>query len=234
MVNNIECLLVFGGDGTILNSGRLVAPSGVPLLGINLGRLGFLSEVDVSNIQLGLESIISKDYHIEERMMIEASVLRDGKVIAKHIALNDAVLTKGAFARLIYFELKISGESVGIYPADGLIISTPTGSTAYSLSAGGPVVTPDLDIMLVTPICTHALWARPIIVSPSSLIEVELISNIDEVMLTMDGQHGLQLEKNDRVLITQASYKVKFVKLETRNFFRVLKHKMREGDLRQC
>jgi NAD+ kinase len=234
MMEEIECLLVFGGDGTILNSGRLAAASGVPLLGINLGRLGFLSEVDVPNIQLGLESIISKDYHIEERMMIEAAVIRKGREVARHIALNDAVITKGAFARLIYLELRVSGESVGTYPADGLIVSTPTGSTAYSLSAGGPVVTPDLDLMLITPICTHALWARPIIVSPSSIIEIELVSSMEEVMLTMDGQQGLQLEKHDRIIITQAPYKVKFIKLESRNFFRVLKQKMREGDMRQC
>ncbi|NTW05857.1 MAG: NAD(+)/NADH kinase [Peptococcaceae bacterium] len=234
MLEEIECLLVFGGDGTILNSGRHAAASGVPLLGINLGRLGFLSEVDVPNIQLGLESIISKDYHIEERMMIEAAVVREGREIARHIALNDAVITKGAFARLIYLELRVSGEPVGTYPADGLIVSTPTGSTAYSLSAGGPVVTPDLDLMLITPICTHALWARPIVVSPSSIIEIELVASMEEVMLTMDGQQGLQLKKHDRVIITQAPYKVKFIKLESRNFFRVLKQKMREGDMRQC
>ncbi len=230
MVKNIECLLVIGGDGTILSSARMIASSGVPVLGINLGHLGFLSEIDLPDIQSGLESIINKDYHIEERMMIQAAVLRGGKEIEKSMGLNDAVITKGAFARLIFLETRVDGEPVGIYPTDGIIVSTPTGSTAYSLSAGGPLVTPDLDLMLITPICPHALWARPIVISPSCVVEVELLSDKGEVMLTIDGQHGLGLVKNDVVRISRAPFKVKFIRLKTRNFFRVLKQKLREGD----
>lgn len=229
MVKKIECLLVFGGDGTILNCSRMVAASGVPVLGINLGHLGFLSEIDVPDIQPGLESVIKGDYHIEERMMIQAAVLRDGKEIDNYMGLNDAVITKGAFARLIFLETRVDGEQVGTYPADGIIVSTPTGSTAYSLSAGGPVVTPELDLMLITPICPHALWARPIVISSDCVVEVELLSDKGEVMLTIDGQHGLGLVKDDVVRITRAPFKVKFIRLKTRNFFRVLKQKLREG-----
>ncbi|MFZ5652284.1 MAG: NAD(+)/NADH kinase [Bacillota bacterium] len=230
MINEIECLLVFGGDGTILSGARLAARSGVPVLGINLGRLGFLSEIDMPDIHSSLESIVSRDYNIEERMMIEATVLRGGKTIEKSMGLNDAVITKGAFARLIFLKTRVNGEHVSTYPTDGLIVATPTGSTAYSLSAGGPVVTPDLDLMIITPICPHALWARPIVISSDCRVEVELLSDKGEVMLTIDGQHGLNLVKNDIVTVTRSPHKVKFIRLKTRNFFRVLKQKLREGD----
>ena len=230
MVKEIECLLVFGGDGTILSSARLVADCGVPVLGINLGRLGFLSEIDVPDIQHALERILNKEYHIEERMMIEAAVLRDGKEIERSMGLNDAVITKGAFARLIFLKTSVNGEHVSTYPTDGLIVSAPTGSTAYSLSAGGPVVTPKLDLMIVTPICPHALWARPIVISSDCQVEVELLSDKGEVMLTIDGQHGLSLIKNDIVKIGKAPYKVRFIRLQTQNFFSVLNQKLREGD----
>jgi NAD+ kinase len=229
MIKEIGTLLVFGGDGTILNGARLAASEGVPVLGVNLGHLGFLSEIDFPDVKAGLEGIINGHYYIEERMMIEATVLRNGVGIEKSVGLNDAVITKGAFARLIFLQIRVNGEQVSTYPTDGIIISTPTGSTAYSLSAGGPVVTPDLDLMLITPICPHALWARPIVISAECLVEVELLSDKGEVMLTIDGQHGLSLVKNDIVKITRAPYKVKFVRLKARNFFRVLKQKLEGG-----
>lgn len=230
MIKKIECLLVFGGDGTILSGARMAAQSGVPVLGINLGRLGFLSEIDIPDIKTALESIVNREYDIEERMMIEASVFRAGELIEKSMGLNDAVITKGAFARLIFLKTMVNGEHVSTYPTDGLIVATPTGSTAYSLSAGGPVVTPDLDLMIITPICPHALWARPIVISSDCLVEVELLSDKGEVMLTIDGQHGLSLVKSDIVRINRAPHKVKFIRLKSRNFFRVLKQKLREGD----
>lgn len=232
MVHQIDYLLVFGGDGTILNGARMVASSDVPLLGINLGRLGFLSQVDVPEIEQGLLSILNRDYYIEERMMIEASVIRDGTIIEQYMGLNDAVITKGAFARLTYLEIRVNGEQVGIYPTDGVVVSTPTGSTAYSLSAGGPLVTPELDLMLITPICPHALWARPLVIDSSCVIEMELLSEKGEVMLTIDGQRGLALYKQDVVKVTKAPYKVKFIRLKTKNFFQVLKQKLHEGDRR--
>lgn len=231
MMKTIKCLLVFGGDGTILSGARLAAKTGVPVLGVNLGHLGFLSEIDIPEIQDSLESIVAGDYRIEERMMIEAEVLRNGNVIEKSMGLNDAVITKGAFARLIFLRIKVNNEQVSTYPTDGIIVSTPTGSTAYSLSAGGPVVTPELDLMLITPICPHALWARPIVISPQCVVEVELLSDKGEVMLTIDGQHGTKLIKNDIVKVTRAPFRVKFIRLKTRNFFKLLKQKLREGAL---
>ncbi len=232
MVGKIECLLVFGGDGTILSSARTVARSNVPVLGVNFGHLGFLTEIDVPDIECGLESIVRRDYLIEERMMIEAAVRRNGREIEKHTGLNDAVITKGAFARLIFLRTRVNGDQVGTYPADGIIVSTPTGSTAYSLSAGGPVVTPDLNLMLITPICPHTLWARPIVISPECVVEVELLSDNGEVMLTIDGQHGLGLIKDDIVMIARSPFKVRFIRLKKSNFFNVLNQKLKEGDRR--
>ncbi|MFZ5596597.1 MAG: NAD(+)/NADH kinase [Bacillota bacterium] len=230
MVGLINCLLVFGGDGTILNSARMVASSGVPILGINLGHLGFLSEIDIPEINEGLDEIIRGEYEIEERMMIETAVIRDGMVMDKALGLNDAVITKGAFARLITLRVTVNGEYVGTYPADGIIVATPTGSTAYSLSAGGPVVTPDLDLMLITPICPHTLWTRPMVISSGCIVEVEPLSQRGEIMLTIDGQHGLTLVRGDIVKITGSPLKVKFIRLKKRSFFDVLKQKLREEE----
>lgn len=226
------CILVLGGDGTMLNTARVAAPPGLPLLGINLGRLGFLSELDIPDIIPGLEKLVSGDYRVEERMMLESRVIRQGRVMETAIALNDAVITKGAFARLIRLKTNIDGENIGTYPADGIIVASPTGSTAYSLSAGGPVVTPEMELMLITPICPHSLWARPLVISSSSGVEVELLSDNAEVMLTVDGQHAFRLEKNDSVLITRAPCKARFIRLNKRSFYSVLHSKLNEGDLR--
>ncbi|KJS17448.1 MAG: inorganic polyphosphate kinase [Peptococcaceae bacterium BRH_c4b] len=226
------CILVLGGDGTMLNTARVAAPSGIPLLGINLGRLGFLSELDIPDIIPGLEKLVSGNYRIEERMMLKSQVIRQGRVMETAIALNDAVITKGAFARLIRLKTNIDGEHIGTYPADGIIVASPTGSTAYSLSAGGPVVTPEMELMLITPICPHSLWARPLVISSRSGVEVELLSDNAEVMLTMDGQHAFRLEKNDAVLITRAPRTARFIRLNKRSFYSILHSKLNEGDLR--
>lgn len=230
MIRDAECILVLGGDGTILSSARMSAASGVPVLGINLGHLGFLSEIDIPDIIPGLEKLINGEIYVEERMMLQSVVIRNGREIEKSIGLNDAVITKGAFARLILLKTNIDREHIGTYPADGLIVASPTGSTAYSLSAGGPVVTPEMELMLITPICPHSLWARPLVISSQSTVSVELLSENAEVMLTMDGQHGFRLQKNDLVTITKAPFLAKFIRLKNRNFFSVLHTKLSEGD----
>ncbi len=226
------CILVLGGDGTMLYTARIAAPSRIPLLGINLGRLGFLSELDIPDVISGLEKLVSGDYSIEERMMLKSEVIRRGNTMETAIALNDAVITKGAFARLIRLKTEIDGEDIGTYPSDGIIVASPTGSTAYSLSAGGPVVTPEMELMLITPICPHSLWARPMVISSRSQVEVKLLSDNAEVMLTMDGQHAFRLEKNDSVIITRAPHRARFIRLNNRSFYSVLHSKLNEGDLR--
>lgn len=230
MVKQVECLIVLGGDGTLLNSARLAAPNDVPIFGINLGRLGFLTEVDIPHLYESMERLLAGHFTIVERMMLQASVVRGKQVFESVIGLNDAVITKGAFARLIKIDAMVDGQHFNSYNADGVIISTPTGSTAYSLSAGGPLVVPDLELMVVTPICPHALWARPLVISADSEVQITLHSRQGEVMLTMDGQHGMPLQYGDIVKIKKTAHRAKFIKLNNRTFFDILRKKLKEGD----
>ncbi|PKM81324.1 MAG: NAD(+) kinase [Firmicutes bacterium HGW-Firmicutes-14] len=230
LAKEAECIIVLGGDGTLLNSARAIAGCGIPLFGVNLGQLGFLTEIEQPDLAPAMKQLISGDYQIEERMMIEASVIRKGEEISRFCGLNDAVVTKGAFARLIRLKTFVNNEFVDIYPADGLIISTPTGSTAYSLSAGGPLVVPDLELMIVTPICPHTLYARPIVINNNSVVRVELQATQAEVMLTIDGQSGFPLKPFDEVIIKKAPFCARFMKLNQRSFFEILRTKLKEGD----
>lgn len=223
------CIIVLGGDGTILSCARSVANLNVPVLGVNLGRLGFLTEIEVQDIEPALEKLIVGDYGVEERMMIQAQVYRNGEIVEDSIGLNDAVITKGAFARLIHLAIYVDDQFYSTIPADGLIVSSPTGSTAYSLSAGGPLVPPDLELMLVTPICPHTLTSRPLVVSAEKSIKVKFLSYHKESMLTLDGQHGFQLQQEDEIVIKKAAFTAKFVKLTGRNFFTLVRKKLKEG-----
>ncbi len=225
----IDCAIVLGGDGTLLNTARSIAPAGVPLFGINLGQLGFLTEVEVRDTIPALERFVAGAYLIEERMMLQATVRRGEHVTEEFIGLNDAVITKGAFARLIRLQTFVNDEYVETYPADGLIVSTPTGSTAYSLSAGGPLVTPTLELMLVTPICPHTLYARPLVIDAANKVKVVVLSEQGEIMLTIDGQHGYSLRPGDEVIIEKAPYFTKLLKLNRRSFYEILREKLKEG-----
>lgn len=233
LVHRSDCLMVLGGDGTLLNSARLAAPSGIPVFGVNMGRLGFLTEVDVPHLYKALELLLAGEYYIEERMMLEAAVTRDSKQSQPLTGLNDAVITKGAFARLIMLDTMVDGRHFNTYNADGVIIATPTGSTAYSLSAGGPLVVPDLDLLLFTPICPHALWARPLVISPHSEVQVTLRSRQGEIMLTVDGQLGMHLQYGDKVRVKRARCRAKFIKLNNQTFFDILREKFKEGDFKR-
>lgn len=225
-----DCLMVLGGDGTLLNCARMTAPYGTPLFGINLGHLGFLTETELPDLFTSLEKLLENRYSVEERMMLQARVIRNKKTVEKTIALNDVVITKSGFARIITLETLVDNHFFTTYPADGLIISSPTGSTAYSLSAGGPLVAPNLDLMIITPICPHALWARPLVISPDSEVKVTLLSDQREVMLTVDGQHGFKLRQGDSVMVSRAPYRAKFLKLTDRSFFSILRQKLKQGD----
>ena len=223
-----ECVVVFGGDGTMLWTARKVANSGTPIIGINMGHLGFLTEIDIPEALDDLGKVLDGQFFIEERMMLEASVYRQGKCVENSISLNDAVISKGSIARLIHLEAYVNDKIVNTYHADGLIVASPTGSTAYSLSAGGPLVTPDHDLILLTPICPHSLWARPIVVAPDSIIRVVIKSDGGEVTLTMDGQYVFSLRQNDEIIVRRAPRKTKFIRILGRSFFEVLRKKLRE------
>ena len=224
-----DCILVLGGDGTLLNVARIIAGKNIPLLGINLGQLGFLTELEVDKIIYGLEELKMGHFHIEERMMLESYVYRDGKEVGNFHALNDMVITKGAFARMIEVAAYVDDEFLTNYPADGLIIASPTGSTAYSLSAGGPIVSPDLDVILITPICPHTLYARPVVISHDQSVKVILLSGTGEVMLTVDGQDGFHLKAQDEIIVKKSSMKTKLIKLRNRSFYDVLREKLKDG-----
>jgi len=230
LAQHADFLLVLGGDGTILNCARLSAPYGTPLFGINLGRLGFLTETELPDLFQSLDKLLKNQYRVEQRMMLQAKVVRDSRTIEETIALNDVVITKSGFARIIMLETLVDDQFFTTYPADGIIITSPTGSTAYSLSAGGPLAVPNIELMIITPICPHALWARPLIISPTSEVKVNLLSDQGEVMLTVDGQHGLKLQQGDSVVINKAPYRAKFLKLTDRNFFGILRQKLKQGD----
>lgn len=231
MAQEVECIIVLGGDGTLLNCARTIAGQGIPLFGVNFGQLGFLTEIEQHDVAPALEKLIAGEYQVEERIMIQAMVSRDGNEVNRFFGLNDAVITKGAFARLIRLKTFVNDELYDVFPADGLIVSTPTGSTAYSLSAGGPLVSPQLELMLVTPICPHTLYARPLVIDKDSSVRVVLQATQGEaeVMLTMDGQSGCYLKPFDEVIISRAPFKAKFLKLNQRGFYEILRTKLKEG-----
>lgn len=223
-----DLIIVLGGDGTLLNIARQSASYDVPLFGINLGHLGFLTEVEAEDMYSALEKIISKEYKIEKRMMLEATVEKDGIQLEKSIALNDVGITKGPFSRIISLGIYINNSFVDLYSADGVVISSPTGSTAYSLSAGGPIVGPDLKVLIITPICPHTLHSRSIVVSNEDIVKIEVCQNNTEVMLTLDGQQGYKVKSGDVVTVRQSQYFTSLVKLKDRSFFQVLRQKMSE------
>lgn len=224
-----DVIIVFGGDGTLLSVARLVGSRGVPILGVNLGGLGFITELRRDEVCDNIDMIFSENCCFEERIMLLADVYRGRKRIAQQNALNDVVLNKGALSRMFELDLNINGQYVSTFRADGLVISTPTGSTAHSLSAGGPVLYPTLETFLITPICPHTLTSRPIVLPDTFVLEVH-IKNGEDVYLTLDGQVGVPLKTNDRVKVRKAAYKTKFLTLHDRDYFKVLRTKLKWGE----
>jgi len=226
----VDVVLVLGGDGTMLNVSRLVAEKGIPILGINLGSLGFLTEVNRDEIFHAVDTMLNDGCVIEERLMLSASIHRDGKKISEYIVLNDVVINKGALARIIDLETNINGSYVTTFKADGLIISTPTGSTAYSLSAGGPILYPTLGSIVLTPICSHTLTNRPIVLPEDFNIEIIIKSLSEDVFLTLDGQVGFSLRIDDVIEVNKADYKTKLLVPAERDYFKVLRTKLLWGE----
>lgn len=223
-----EYLIVLGGDGTILNVTRRQIPFVKPILGINFGHLGFITEVEKEFMFDALVKLLNNDFKVEKRMMLKAEIYRDEQLIKELYSLNDICITKGTLSRIIELDTLVDDKVMETYRGDGLIVSTPTGSTAYSLSAGGPIVYPELDVIVVTPICPHSLNSRSIIIGSNKTLVVRIVSENEGVCLTADGQLGLELERGDRVLITRAPYNAEFIKLYNRSFFEVLQKKLKE------
>jgi NAD+ kinase len=228
LVGKVEIVCVFGGDGTLLYAARLIGAKGVPIIGVNLGSLGFLTEVKLDEMHVAFEGLLSGQYRLEERVLLNVEVVRNGTVIAQYLALNDAVINKGALARITDLEVSVNSQPVLFTRADGLIISTPTGSTAYSLAAGGPILYPTLDAFIITPICPHALANRPIVISDRDAVSVCLRHGSD-VMLTVDGQVGMPLEQQDSLIVHRARSTLKLALPFGSTFFKLLREKLRWG-----
>jgi len=224
----VDALGVFGGDGTLLYAARLVGSRNVPIIGINLGSLGFLTKFKIEEMHYAFETLLSGRYQLQERMLLDVEVLKSGETVAKYRALNDAVINKGALARIIDLEISINAQPMLLTRADGLIISTPTGSTAYSLAAGGPILYPTLDAILIAPICPHTLTNRPVVIPNRDEVLISLRRGND-VMLTVDGQVGMPLQEQDCLKISRAESSVSLVLPSEGTFFTLLREKLRWG-----
>ena len=224
-----DIIIVLGGDGTLLNVARQASCNGVPLFGINLGHLGFLTETEVEDMYTSLEELIRGEYTIEKRMMLEAYIGNNNIKTKDFIALNDIVVAKGNFSRLLTYSIFINDNFVDEYSGDGIIVCSPTGSTAYSLSAGGPIVAPDVEVLLITPVCSHTLHSRSILVSNKDLVKIVMDESCKtDVILTVDGQTGVKINPGDIVTVKQSLYYANLIKLNHRSFFDVLRAKMSE------
>ncbi len=224
-----DLAFVFGGDGAILAACRKLNGRQIPIIGVHLGKFGFLAELTPQEIRPSLDKIFAEEYVISQRMLMTCQVIRSEQIIKKTIGLNDAVISRPSLSRLISIKLFIDGKGVTMYSSDGLIVSTPSGSTAHSLSAGGPIVTPDLDAFIITPICPHTLTNRPLVVSSDSKIEMELISECEGVGLTIDGQIYSDIIAGDKILVEKAKERLQLVDTQTRTFYDVLRGKLNWG-----
>jgi NAD+ kinase len=229
LVRSSDLLIVLGGDGTLLALARIIGDAGPPILPVNLGGLGFLTSVTLNELYPILEEMIRAQHRVSERIMLEAQVMRGGQCVQRNVALNDAVVNKSALARIIDLDLHIDGGYVCSYKADGLIISTPTGSTAYSLAAGGPIVYPILDAFVVTPICPHALTNRPLVIPDRMQLEVQVRAGEEGVFLTLDGQVGFPLNIGDSVRLVKSNQKMRLVRPSRRTYFGILRDKLKWG-----
>ena len=225
-----DLLLVLGGDGTLLAAARVAAPRGIPILPINMGSLGFLTSFMLEELYPALEDILAGRLTISERVMLHAELQRGDKILDKQTVLNEVVINKGALARMIELELNIDKHFVCRYRADGLIVASPTGSTAYSLSAGGPIVHPSVESFIITPICPHTLSDRPVVVGDTSIIEVKLSAGTESVFLTLDGQKGIPLQATDRVRVSRAQQLLKLIQTPNKSYFEILRNKLKWGE----
>lgn len=234
--DDVDCILVLGGDGTFLQTARDMMYRDIPLLGINMGTLGFLTSVELTEIESSLDALIQGEYEIEDRIMLQGRVFRNGEMIKESMALNDIVITRAGFSRLVELKIFINDVLMDIYAADGVIVATPTGSTGYNLSAGGPVVLPGTGTMVISPICPHSLTARSVVVTGKDRIRVQVgkrrKTQLEEALVTYDGEAGVELEPYDTVEIIKAGVVTQFVKMHNRSFYEILRNKLgaQKGD----
>ena len=225
-----DVLLILGGDGTILNAARLAAERSIPILGVNMGGLGFLTEVRLDNLYASLDRVFANDFTLDERLMLQTHVHRHGETVARGIVLNDVVISKGTLARMIELKIAIQGQFVTNLRADGLIVATPTGSTAYSMSAGGPIINPAVQLLILTPISPHTLTHRPLIVPGNAEIEVTLTSKDEGAMATLDGQVGIAMTQGDTAVIQASEHRTKLIRFPESHYYEVLREKLKWGD----
>jgi len=230
LAQSSDLLLVLGGDGTLLAAARVAAARGIPILPVNLGSLGFLTSFTADDLYPALGKALAGRFSISERVMLSAELLRAGKVIDRRNVVNEAVVNKGALARMIELEMQIDGDFVCRYRVDGLIVATPSGSTAYSLSAGGPIVHPTVESIVITPICPHTLSDRPLVVRDTSQVEATLLGDTESVFLTLDGQKGILMQASDQVRISRAQEKLKLIQPPQKSYFEILRNKLKWGE----
>jgi len=221
--------LVLGGDGTLLSAARAIAKAGTLILGVNLGTLGFMTELSLAGLYPALEAIEKGHYLVDSRSMLSCSLVRGGGVVAKHSALNELVVSKSAIARLNHFELLVDSKFVSNYKADGLIVATPTGSTAYSLGAGGPILEPEVHAFVITPVSPHGLTHRPVVVRDNVAIEIRVKTGQEEAYLSLDGQIGLSVRDGDMVHCVKAQHPARLLRFQ-KTFFEVLATKLKWGE----
>jgi len=226
---NVDLMLVLGGDGTMIGTARMVGDTNVPVLGINYGGLGYLAEFRVEDIYTAFDSVLLGNYRLDKRLMLAIELMRGEERVSHNRILNDVVINKSALARIIEIEAYLNQQFVNSFRADGLIVSTPTGSTAYNLSAGGPVIYPSMNAVVITPICPFTLSNRPIVVPDDAKIELRLKTRQDDVAVTLDGQVGWPLNIDDRVVIRKSRATFNIVQPMNRNYFEVLRDKLRWG-----
>lgn len=224
-----EFVVVLGGDGTMLAAARMLAEDKIPILGVNLGSLGFLTEVTLDELYTALEAVLEQRAAVERRAMLHCHLVRQGERVMHFDALNDAVVAKSAMARIIEFEIRVDEQFVASYRADGLIVATPTGSTAYSLAAGGPIVTPDVDAFIITPISPHMLTHRPVVLRDSATVTILIKSVQEEAFLTVDGQVGIPVLDGDLLTCRKSVRAVPLLRFANRSFFDVLRAKLKWG-----
>jgi NAD+ kinase len=225
-----DLVIVLGGDGTLLSVARLIGPREVPILGVNLGGLGFLTEVTLDELYPTLEAVLRDQFGLSRRLTLTVRVLRAGERVASFEALNDAVINKTALSRIVDLETHVNGEYVATFRADGLILSTPTGSTAYCLAAGGPIIYPTLPALVIIPICPHTLTNRPLVVPDSAVVEIIQGSDGEDVHLTVDGQVGVDLRYRDVVAVQRSTRSIALVKSPKLNYFDLLRTKLKWGE----
>jgi NAD+ kinase len=229
MSAKMDMLIVLGGDGTLLAAARQFIECELPILAVNLGGMGFMTSVTLDQAIPLLEQVLAGKHRISPRMMLRAELTRNGQVIERHQALNDAVIAKGTLSRMLDFDLSVNAHFLGRYRADGLIVSTPTGSTAYSLAAGGPILYPVLQAFVLTPICPHMLTNRPLVLPDSVQLELDLSALEEQAYLTLDGQIGHELQRGDRIAISKSPFRVNLVRPQEQTYYKVLRNKLRWG-----